>query len=100
MAAAAAATDAAPAARRTRITPTSNTPPLPGGVDEKDQNQERCKECRRDLGLGVDVVIMQHGVIGPRGFVPLDEHEFFCDEDCLERFLNGEEVVKLPRRIP
>jgi hypothetical protein len=69
-------------------------------MDDEAENQGLCKECRRELGLGVDVVIMQHGVIGPRGFVPLDDPVFFCDEDCLERFLSGEEVVKLPRRIP
>ncbi len=67
---------------------------------EKPVEPVRCTQCRRQLDLGVDSVSMQHGVMGPRGFVALNEPRFFCDEDCLERWLTDAEVVKLPRRIP
>lgn len=71
-------------------------------MDEKkgQKKEPHCEECRRDLGLGVDAVGLQHGVMGPRGFVVLDDPKFFCDEDCLERWLTDEEVIPLKRRIP
>lgn len=71
-------------------------------MDEKKRQRKepKCEECRRELDLGVDAVSLQHGVMGPRGFVSLDEQKFFCDEECLEQWLIGSEVEKLRRRIP
>ena len=68
--------------------------------EREDDSPACCKECRRDLVIGTDAVSVLHGVIGPRGFVPLDEAFFFCDEDCLERWVTDTEPEKLKRRIP
>ena len=56
--------------------------------------------CGRNLDIGVDAIAVTEGVIGPRGFVPLDESRYFCCNDCL--LIQGEDhkIEKLPRRIP
>ena len=61
-----------------------------------------CEHCRRTLDQGIDVLAIQEGVIGPRGFVPLEDHLFLCGEECREAYFcdPAEERVKLPRRIP
>ncbi len=69
-------------------------------MKEEETKPTECVECRRELDLGVDAVALNYGVLGPRGFVPLGERKFFCDEDCLRRHINGGEVEHLPRRIP
>lgn len=48
--------------------------------------------------MGVDVIQLQDGVMGPRGFVPLDEPELFCSAECLHD--EDEPEYTLPRRIP
>lgn len=68
--------------------------------EEKEVESPRYKHCQRELDLGVDAIALQHGVMGPRGFVPLEDRVFFCDEDCLEGFATSEEIVKIRRRIP
>jgi len=67
---------------------------------EEKENHLTCARCGRELDLGVDAVALEYGVIGPRGFVSLDDRRLFCDEDCLRRHLGGDEVERLPRRIP
>ena len=61
-----------------------------------------CCVCERELLLGVDVVGRQLGVIGPRGFVPLEEMQLFCNEECEAKHCG--EVLgtteKMQRRIP
>ena len=69
-------------------------------MEKEETTPTRCARCNRQLDLGVDALLLDQGVIGPRGFVPLGERKFFCDEDCLERFVSDEDVVRLPRRIP
>ena len=69
-------------------------------MEKEESEPPQCTECHRDLDLGVDAITVDHGVIGPRGFVPLGEKKFFCDEDCLRRHVGGSEVEHLPRRIP
>ena len=59
-----------------------------------------CKNCRRELTQGVDAVALQHGVIGPRGFVPLEEMSFYCDDECLESDVCDDKTDKMDRRIP
>ena len=69
-------------------------------MEKEEAKPLRCVHCDRELVLGVDAVMLETGVVGPRGFVPLDERKFFCDEDCLENHLSDEDVVRLPRRVP
>ena len=61
---------------------------------------KQCIECQRELDFGVEAVTLEYVVIGPRGVVPLRETKFFCDEDCLQRFLSDVESEQRPRRIP
>lgn len=69
-------------------------------MQNEEEKTKKCSDCRRELGLGLDAIGLDYGVIGPRGFVPLGEKKFFCDEDCLQRHVGGTEVVHLSRRIP
>jgi len=66
--------------------------------EEKENSKNRCENCRRDLLLGYDVIAIQNGVIGGRGFVPLDDLAYFCCDRCVRDFYgNGVEVKP---RIP
>ena len=58
----------------------------------------RCSYCQRQLNLGVDVWTVLQGVLGPRGFVPLEEMIYFCGEECLRDYFNGstEETQRIP----
>ncbi len=60
----------------------------------------QCANCRKPLSLGVDVISVQHGVIGPRGVVPLDEPRLYCCESCAGADLDEDPEMKRPRRIP
>lgn len=66
----------------------------------EDEIQRRCAECDRPLRLGVDVITLEHGVIGPRDVVPLQDVQLFCGDDCLKKSVEDTEVEHLPRRIP
>ena len=69
-------------------------------MQNEEEKTKQCSDCRRELDLGVDAIALDYGVVGPRGFVPLGEKKFFCDEDCLQRHVGGTEVAHLSRRIP
>ena len=59
---------------------------------------KRCTYCRKKLDLGEDLVAAQHGVLGPRGFVPLDDYLLLCSEACIARYF--EDTPTAPPRIP
>jgi len=68
-----------------------------------DENDTRtCANCQGELRLGDDCILVQPGVIGPRGFVPLDEGLCLCNHVCAEQHFNGNDhpPEKLPRRVP
>lgn len=49
------------------------------------------------------MLMVEKGVLGPRGPVPLGEVLFFCDEKCVSNYFNDvpdESLPKLPPRIP
>ena len=50
--------------------------------------------------LGVNVYGAQEGVIGPRGFVPLEDTALFCSEECLRDYFDKVDITKLARKIP
>ena len=70
--------------------------------DQTGANSKRlCAECRKPLDLGVDVLTLEPGVIGPRGVVPLGDAQLFCSEACLRGHLGtGEPPATLKRRVP
>jgi len=57
-----------------------------------------CVKCQRHLELGMDVIELQEGVIGPRGFVPLEDAVLYCSEQCLKDNFNNSAYT--PQRIP
>ena len=60
----------------------------------------RCGSCARKLEMGMDVFGVRQGVIGQRGFIPLEEHELFCSTECLVRKYNKGSVTHLDERVP
>lgn len=53
--------------------------------------------------MGKDVLGVQEGVIGPRGFVPLEDMLFFCSDDCSRDYFGKVDLSKLPkvnRKVP
>ena len=62
----------------------------------------KCEECDRKQQLGEEVIAVQRGVIGQRGFVPFeDDMMYFCNEQCLVRFFDDKPAVhRTQRRIP
>ena len=69
-------------------------------MEPNEQDAKTCTRCGRNLDIGVDAITVTDGVIGPRGFVPLDEPRYFCCHDCLLIPGDDHEIEKLPRRIP
>ena len=62
-----------------------------------------CAHCREEIDYGKDVLSVEEGVAGPRGFVPLEEKLFFCSEECLRDYYDKVDLSKLPkvkRRVP
>ena len=48
----------------------------------------QCASCQKDLEEGIDVIGVQQGIIGTRGFVPLEEHLLFCSKECLRNYFS------------
>ena len=70
--------------------------------DQNDEETLRCRQCDATIQLGEDIRQLVEGVLGPRGFVPLESPLNFCSEACLRGYVSGtdEHITKLPRRIP
>lgn len=59
-----------------------------------------CGHCRRGLDVGVDVMRVEEGVIGMRGFVPLGDEQFFCSDKCLREDCDLSDLPSMPPRVP
>ena len=66
--------------------------------ENRNDAANQCATCARPLDLGVDVIRTQMGVIGGRGFVPLEEALLFCCDRCAAE--NFQLDDSLPPRIP
>ncbi len=62
--------------------------------------ERKCAQCDTELHLGREVIGLQTRVIGPKGFVQLEDMEFVCNEECARRYFDDTDVVTMPRRIP
>lgn len=72
-------------------------------METHDEEQKlTCAQCRRELREGEDAFAFQEGVIGLRGFVPLEDLGFLCSEACRREYfdMSSESAVHLPRRVP
>ena len=58
---------------------------LPPQESDRGENM-LCASCQRNLTEGMDVLGVQEGVVGPRGFVPLEEILLLCSEECLRTY--------------
>lgn len=63
------------------------------------ETEKTCSNCNRQLEIGTDVIRADEGVIGMKGFIPLENVLFFCCERCLKEYFNGD-LPNLPGRIP
>ena len=66
----------------------------------KNENTKKliCVKCQRDLQLGMDVIQLQEGVIGLRGFVRLEDAVLYCSEQCVKD--NFTDSMYTPQRVP
>lgn len=56
-----------------------------------------CADCHRPLQQGSTVWRLEHGILGVRGVVALEDALVFCSETCLRRHLVP---VEPDERIP
>ncbi len=60
-----------------------------------------CTNCRKEFQIGHDVLGLQEGVVGTRGFVPVADMLHFCSERCLKDYHDDDaSVATLKRRTP
>lgn len=63
-----------------------------------EDKQVNCAHCKKGLPQGTDVIGIHRGVIGPKGFVALEDRDIYCSEECLkDEYENG---VPQEERIP
>ncbi len=67
------------------------------------EDQPRCVECKQEFYLGDEMIRLDTGVLGGKGFVPLptERTSFLCNSECARRyFIPEEDLVPMKRRIP
>jgi hypothetical protein len=64
------------------------------------ENKRTCANCDRELDIGVDAIRVDEGVMGMKGFVPLEKTLLFCCEKCLIEYYDLGNLSSMPRRIP
>jgi hypothetical protein len=57
-----------------------------------------CATCRQNIDQGRDAYSVQKGVIGTRGFIPLDDSDFYCSVECVRD--NFRASAQVSHRIP
>lgn len=65
-----------------------------------EEEKKTCNNCRRELHLGAEAIKVDQGVIGMRGFVPLEKTLLFCCEKCLRDYYDLGDLPSVPARIP
>ncbi len=63
------------------------------------ENKSTCANCQRELDVGVEAIRVDTGVIGMKGFVPLDTL-LFCCEKCMTEYHDLGSLPSVPKRIP
>jgi hypothetical protein len=64
------------------------------------EKRETCANCACELDVGVDAIRVDEGVMGMKGFVPLEKTLLFCCEKCLIEYYDLGDLAKVPGRIP
>lgn len=52
------------------------------------QEEARCAFCHQALDQGHDLLGVQQGVLGNRGFVPVDVRLLFCCDGCVAKYFD------------
>ena len=63
----------------------------------------KCDLCKRTLEDGQDVIEVQEGLLGLRGFISLVEKPLtFCSADCVKEHYDSSkgEVYRINRKVP
>lgn len=68
-------------------------------VDDE-EHEKKCAGCHSLIHVGRDLIRVQEGVLGTRGFVDLNHELLFCNENCVRDYYADSEVVEMKRRIP
>ncbi len=71
-------------------------------ISMETDDPRQCANCRKGIDEGRDLIEVREGVLGMRGFVPLEDELLFCSEKCLrEHFdIGRDDLRKYPRRTP
>jgi hypothetical protein len=64
------------------------------------EEKNKCANCLRELDIGVDAIQVSEGVMGMKGFVPLEKTFYFCRDDCLSGYYDVSNLPSMPKRIP
>jgi hypothetical protein len=64
------------------------------------KNKIKCSQCRRELDVGIDVIKVEEGVMGMKGFIPIEKILFFCCEECIREYFDLSNLPSLPGRLP
>jgi hypothetical protein len=64
------------------------------------EDKRTCANCERELDVGVDAIRVDEGVMGMKGFVPLEKTLLFCCEKFLGEYYDLSDLPSVPRRIP
>lgn len=64
------------------------------------KNKNKCAQCRRVLDVGTDAIRVEEGVMGIKGFIPLEKILYFCCEDCIREYFDLSSLPSLPGRFP
>jgi hypothetical protein len=62
--------------------------------------EKTCANCIRQLDIGVDTLRVDEGVIGTKGFIPLENTLFFCCDRCLRDYFDIGDLPSMPGRFP
>ena len=64
------------------------------------ETKKLCANCERELDVGVDAIRIDEGVIGMKGFVPLDKTMLFCCDKCIRDYFDLGDLPSMPKRVP
>ncbi len=67
-----------------------------------DDERIKCAQCQRLILEGRDAIEVREGVVGLRGFIPLEAVLCLCGKNCLLSYFGSRDgvVYELPPRIP
>jgi len=65
-----------------------------------ENEKKKCANCTKDIDIGSDIIRVEEGVSGLKGFIPLENTMLFCCEKCLMDYFDMSNLPSLPGRVP